>query len=115
MTPMLKLEDVEARIRELEAREDTALAQMQNLAWLYVVRDHLEGAQDRERKTEAEGVAAGANPEAFVSGEQPSEFWTYARNLKAEELFRVFEQWAEELQVVYPKAYDRLIEMLKGQ
>lgn len=112
---MLKIKDVQDRIDELEAREDAALAQMQNLAWLYVVRDHLQDSEVRERKAEEDGVASGINPEAFVSGEQPSEFWTYARNLKAEELFRVFEQWAEELKVVYPKAYGRLIEMLKGQ
>lgn len=111
---MLKLKDVQDRIDELEAREDTALAQMQNLAWLYVVRDHLQGSEVAEQKAEEKGVAKGVDPQAYVSGEQPSEFWTYARSASADDLFKIFEQWAEELKVVYPKAYDRLIEMLKG-
>lgn len=102
---MVDPDEVEKEIISLESR-DTTYAVCERLAWLYIVRDHLNGvAQNTTAK------AAYVEPE--TTGELgESEFLRAASGKPIDEVMRVMDEYMATLHIVSPRAYDSIMSKL---
>lgn len=94
---MVDLETIEREINELEARGDTTYSLCERLSWLYVCRDHLRPANGETRLTQE------------LSG---SEFLEASSGVPYPTLMKVIDDHVNAIRVVYPKAYDDLMDKI---
>jgi hypothetical protein len=96
---MISLETIEQEILELETR-DTTWTNVERLAWLYVVRDHLVNNRRGELL------------ETFVS-DNLGEFLDACNGLALPEILSVLNEHLEAIKLIYPREYDLIIQRLK--
>lgn len=94
---MISLDSVESSILELE-QKDTSFTNCERLAWLYIVRDHLRGYS----------VATGEPLD--ISGE--SEFLKAVNGKNADAAWKIMDELAEDIKLLHPKMYDKLLEKI---
>lgn len=96
---MISVDELDKTILELEQR-DTTYATCEKLAWLYIVKDHLQPIQ----KTSQVNIEK--------SGD--SEFLLICEGLPAEKVLNVINEHMECIKALYPREYNAIIEKLKN-
>ena len=95
---MVSLDLVNESILELE-QKDTSFANCERLAWLYIVKDHLQGyIEPKESKTTVKGN---------------SEFLQAVNNKNPELIWPVLDELVEVVKITQPRVYDKLIKSIK--
>lgn len=92
---MINIDTIEQEILDLEKR-DTTYATIERLAWLYIVRDNLNGP------VKTTGDLRGGGFRAACS------------NVSIDALLEVLEEHFDAVRVLYPKEYDLVIEKIKS-
>lgn len=107
---MISIDEIDKTILELE-QHDTTYATCEKLAWLYVVKDHIDtthvantSAQQDESTTGARGVV----PESYRS-----EFLAAASNVDIVELLNILDEHMNVIKVLHPREYESLMKMIK--
>ena len=100
---MLNLETINKEILDLEHR-DTTYATCERLAWLYIVKDHLQHEEQPIK----------AAPIQTMTPLDGSEFLQVASSVKWDDLLNVLNEHMEAIKIVYPKEYDALIAKIKA-
>ena len=95
---MVDLDEIEIEIKQLEARGETTYSLCERLAWLYIVRDHLE-EKPQQRRTDRMGG---------------SEFLEACSDIPCERLLSVIDQHMQVLKVVQPKEYDAVMGRIRA-
>lgn len=98
---MVSVEDIDREILELERRE-TSYAVVERLCWLYVVRDHLEGAPSGERKAATTGKLG------------DTEFLVAASMVPLSDLMAVLDEHMEAIRVVCPREYESVVAKIRA-
>lgn len=96
---MISQYEVDKAIMEHEAK-DTTYANCERLAWLYIVRDHLTGAEMRRA-----GLYSPSGDSEFmqaVSGKDGAAVWT------------VIDELMETVKIVNPKLYDGVMRRIEA-
>lgn len=91
---MISLEMIESEIIELEKR-DTSYAVMERLAWLYIVRDHLNTG----------GAAEGRRTDSMTGGE----FIQACSDVPYTALMDILAEHMEAVRAVFPAEYKAVI------
>lgn len=106
---MISIDEINKTILELE-QHDTTYATCEKLAWLYIVKDHIDNthatpsAQQDESTTGARGVV----PESYKS-----EFLAAASNVDITELLDILDEHMNVIKVLHPREYESLMKMIK--
>ena len=97
---MVNIDIINGEIASLEQKETTYVV-VERLAWLYIVRDHLQiGTAPHDVNVSRETV-----PEIKMN----SEFLDVCKGVNIEDLLNIIDEHMEVLKVVYPKEYDAII------
>lgn len=91
---MLNAEVIDREILELE-HHDTTYATCEKLAWLYIVRDHMNGSQQVQSKP--------------VTTSGKSEFLNALNGKDSVNAWSIMDELMETLKAIYPKAYSRVM------
>lgn len=70
---MISIEEIDRTISELEGR-DTSFANCEKLAWLYIVRDHVQPSQENQAQPTSSG--GGSDFLEAVNGKDSVRVWT---------------------------------------
>lgn len=89
---MISLETIDNEIMELEKR-DTTFAVAERLAWLYIVRDHIQTPQADVKTLATHG----------------SEFLNACSGIPADQVLAVLDEHLELIRAVFPKEYTALL------
>ena len=93
---MISIDTIENEILELEAR-DTSWSNVEHLAWLYVVRDHLKKPTCDESTGELIG----------------DEFVAACSNVPMQALMNILSEHMEAINLLYPKEFDAIMAQIK--
>lgn len=96
---MISIEELDKTILELE-QHDTTYATCEKLAWLYVVKDHLQPAQKMDPRS--------------IEKSGDSEFLSVCEGKQVEKVLSVLDEHFECIKVLYPREYNAVIEKIKG-
>lgn len=91
---MLNLEEIDRTILELE-NHDTTYATCEKLAWLYVVRDHINNNQIKSYNLRG------------------SEFLNLCSGVEIPKLLDVINEYMDVVKVLHPKEYDSVTNRIK--
>lgn len=94
---MINIELIEQEIIELEKR-DTSFATVERLAWLYVVKDHLNAPEGAKMTSELIG----------------SEFLDACSNVPINSLLSLLGEHFEIIKAMYPKEYQTIIANIRA-
>lgn len=97
---MISLDEVERTILDLE-QKDTSYAVCERLAWLYIVKDHI---QPKTRMNEIEKDIAPISYE--------SEFLATVSGKDMEQVLSVLDKHMECVKLIYPSEYAEIIRMI---
>lgn len=95
---MLSMDTINSEILNLE-KHDTTFATCEKLAWLYIVRDHLNGYT----KPEA----------AKIDTFGDSDFMKAISGRSADEVWRIMDELMDTLKVVNPRLYDGVMRRIQ--
>jgi len=93
---MISIETIEQEIIELE-RKDTSYAVVERLAWLYIVRDHLNAPD----LTESTGELIGG------------EFAQACSNVPMQGLIEILAEHMDGIRALYPREYEAILRKIK--
>lgn len=101
---MISLDEIEREIKELEARGDTTYSLCERLAWLYIVRDHIQRGDS--------GVS-------FLNGNRTgnlhgSAFLESCAYVNFADLMQIMNEHMEAIKIVCPKEYDVVISKIRS-
>ena len=97
---MVDLDTIDREIHDLEARGDTTYSLCERLAWLYIVRDHIEPPTDKTKDIVR-----------FVGG---SEFLDCCAGINYNDLMEIMNTHMEALKVVCPKEYYAVMDKIRS-
>lgn len=96
---MISIEELDKTILELEQR-DTTYATCEKLAWLYVVKDHLQPIQKMDPRS--------------VEKSGGSEFLSACEGKPVEKVLQVIDEHMECIKALYPREYNAIIEKIRS-
>lgn len=96
---MINLDEIDREIHDLEARGDTTYSLCERLAWLYIVRDHLNPPTD-----------SADNLVRFMGN---SEFLELCNGINYNDFMQIIDTHMEALKVVCPKEYNAVIDKIR--
>lgn len=96
---MIDIEEIEREIQKLEARGETTYNICERLAWLYVVRDHLndKGGTKQTKQRSRSGFTG------------DSEFLEASSKIEFDELMRIMDEHMNAIKVIAPKEYQLIM------
>lgn len=96
---MISLDSIEQSILELES-SDTSFSVCERLAWLYVVRDHLRGYDEKPTEISLEGS---------------SDFLLAVNGKNPERIMPIINDLMDAVRVLHPNMYEKVISKLKDE
>ena len=102
---MSSIDEINKTILDLE-QHDTTYATCEKLAWLYVVRDHIDAP--RIQNNECVEARTDKSPESYAS-----EFLIAASNVDVSSLLNILNEHMEVVKLLHPREYEALIEKIK--
>lgn len=93
---MISIETIENEILELESR-DTSWTNVEHLAWLYIVRDHLKACE----------------PEVTTGEIIGGEFCQACSNVPMQGLMGILSEHMECISLLYPREYSAVLSRIK--
>ncbi len=96
---MISREKLDSEILELETRHDTTYATCERLAWLYIVRDHITGRQQKQ----AIPLETGGDSEFLQAVDEKDSVAVWA----------IMDELMDTLRVTAPRVYDRILRRVK--
>lgn len=93
---MIDLKSINEEIKSLEEKEPSYPI-MEKLAWMYTVRDHIEGSNSAKSAPQMSG----------------SEFLTACAGCDMKSLFSILDEHMEAIQVIHPREFQTLIRKIQ--
>lgn len=104
---MISLDEVNKTIFELETQHDTTYNVCEKLAWLYIVRDHVDATRCASNDV-SQPAAREMSPESYAS-----EFLIAASNVDVASLLDVLNEHMEVVKLLHPREYESLIKKIR--
>lgn len=92
---MISLDELNKTILDLETNRDTTYATCERLAWLYIVRDHINSKQSKEPLN--------------VSGSSSSEFLQAVNGKSGEAVWNIMDELMSAIKTLHPRMYDSVL------
>ena len=94
---MVSIDTIEREILELE-QKDTSWVNVEHLAWLYIVKDHLKAPHSDENTVELIG----------------NEFVQVCSNVPIQSLMSILSEHFEGIKLLYPREYSAIMQKIKA-